>query len=115
MPDKTNETSQNSGSPVVGDGVSTIPHEDSDTSNKVETMDLPQGVLTTILNETALNGQNNNRQGRDTFTMANGALQAGIAKTLNELGPVESRAVSGVMATPVAYPTVPQSGGTAGQ
>jgi len=113
------EAHENSGGPVVGDGVSTIPHEGSDNSNgegigEMAAVDLPESVASQLMTESVGNIQAANRQGRDTFVMASGALQAGIAKTHNELGPVESRAVSGVMATPVAYPTVPQSGGTAG-
>jgi hypothetical protein len=33
-----------------------------------------------------------------------GALQAGVARVHNELGVEESRAISGVMATPIAPP-----------
>jgi hypothetical protein len=91
--------------PVIGDGVITLP---SDQEKKMAAVDLPESVASQLLTESIGSIQNNNRQGRDTFTLASGALQAGIAKTLNELGPVESRAVSGVMATPVAGPTTAQ-------
>ena len=91
--------------PVVGDGVITLP---PDQEKKMAAVDLPESVASQLLTESIGSIQNNNRQGRDTFTLASGALQAGIAKTLNELGPVESRAVSGVMATPVAGPTTAQ-------
>lgn len=86
--------------PIIGDGVVTLPIEEG----VMPAVDLPEAVASQMLAETSGNIQNNNRQGRDTFTLASGALQAGVAKTLNELGPVESRAVSGVMATPVAAP-----------
>ena len=59
-----------------------------------------------LMAESAGNMSANNRDGRNVGTAAIGALTAGIAKTHNELGPVESRAVSGVMATPVASPTL---------
>ena len=87
--------------PVIGDGVITF------TPNGEPNMaaDLAPEVAAFMTAETVGNIQNNNRQGRDTFTTVSGALQAGVAKTLNELGPVESRAVSGVLATPVAGPT----------
>jgi hypothetical protein len=91
--------------PVIGDGVVTLPPEKE---KKMPAVDLPESVASQLLTESIGSIQNNNRQGRDTFTLASGALQAGIAKTLNELGPVESRAVSGVMATPVAGPATSQ-------
>lgn len=68
-------------------------------------LDIPEGIGTLLLNEAAGNIQANNRDGRNLATIAMGSLQAGVAKTHNELGPVESRAVSGVMATPNASPT----------
>lgn len=68
-------------------------------------LDIPEGIGTLLLNEAAGNIQANNRDGRNLATIAMGSLQAGVAKTHNELGPVESRAVSGVMATPIASPT----------
>ena len=94
--------------PVAGDGVITLPPEKE---KKMAAVDLPESVASQLLTESIGSIQNNNRQGRDTFTLASGALQAGISKTLNELGPVESRAVSGVMATPVAGPTTAQAAG----
>ena len=95
--------------PVTGDGVVTIPH-DHPTAEEVPTMaGIDPTVAQHIMTETVGNIQANNRQGRDTFTIASGSQQLGAAKTLNELGPVESRAVSGVLATPVASPTT-QSG-----
>ena len=58
-----------------------------------------------LLTESAGNIQQANASGRDITVLAAGTLKGGMAKTFNELGPVESRAVSGVMATPVASPT----------
>lgn len=92
--------------PIKGDGVVTFPQE---RSSKVPSVDLPESVASQLLTETVGNIQANNRDGRGIATAALGSLQAGIAKTHNELGPAESRAVSGVMATPVAAPAVPQS------
>lgn len=94
--------------PVIGDGVTTLPAETG--APIMPSVDLPEGVATMLLHESSGNIQNNNRQGRDTFTLASGAMQAGISKTLNELGPAESRAVSGVLATPIASPTTQQGG-----
>lgn len=86
--------------PVIGDGVLTPSVEES----KMPAVDLPESVASQLLTETVGNIQANNRDGRGISTAALGSLQAGIAKTHNELGPTESRAVSGVMATPVAAP-----------
>lgn len=87
---------------VIGDGAITIPIEKG-------THDMPVELGTTIsellLTESAGNIQANNRDGRNVGTMALGTLQAGMSKQFNELGPVESRSVSGVMATPIASPT----------
>lgn len=85
-----------------GDGVLTLPpiptKKEGDSTMDPELMKL-------IMAETAGNIQANNRDGRNVGTIALGTLQGGMAKTFNELGPVESRAVSGVMATPIAGPT----------
>ena len=89
--------------PVIGDGVITIPK-----GSETMPADLPEAVANQLITESVGNIQANNRQGRDTFTVVSGSQQAGVAKTLNELGPVESRAVSGVLATPVASPTTQQ-------
>ena len=74
-------------------------------------MDLPAGFGTLLLGETAGNIQANNRDGRNIATAAMGSLQAGVARVHNELSAEESRAVSGVFATPIAAPA---TGGTPG-
>ena len=68
-------------------------------------MDIPDNVAQEIITETAGNIQANNRQGRDTFTVASGVLQAAMARNFDELGVTESRANSGLIATPIASPT----------
>ena len=88
---------------VFGDGVLTIPIEVQETDEMSN--DLPANIFTLKLSESADNMTANNRDGRNLGTAAIGSLTAGIAKTHNELGPAESRAISGVMATPVAGPT----------
>lgn len=50
------------------------------------------------------NIQANNRNGRDAGTLANSVLQAAMARNFDELGIPESRANSGLIATPVAGP-----------
>jgi hypothetical protein len=82
--------------PVVGDGVVTIPETECEKMNEAYEL---------LKLESMGNIQANNRDGRSIATAAMGSLTAGVAKAHNELGPVESRAVSGVMATPIASPT----------
>ena len=90
--------------PESADGVVTIPIGGKD----MAAVDLPESVASQLMTESVGNIQAANRQGRDTFIMASGALQAGIARVHNELDPAESRAVSGLMATPIASPTTQQ-------
>ena len=87
--------------PISGDGVVTLP---SDVRCSMA-LDLPEGVGQVVMTETVGNIQNTNLNGRNIANIAMGSLQAGVARVHNELDPVESRAVSGVMATPVAPPT----------
>lgn len=68
-------------------------------------VDLPPSVASQILTESVGNIQANNRDGRAIGTMAIGVLQGAMARNFDELGVVESRATSGVIATPVASPT----------
>lgn len=91
--------------PVVGDGVVTLPPFES-----LEPMDISPGFGTLLMNESAGNVQNTNLSGRNIANIAMGSLQAGVARTHNEMGTEESRAISGVMATPVAPPTMQTAG-----
>lgn len=77
-----------------------------------EPVDLPPNVAATLQQQAIGDIQADSRRGRDTATLANGVLQAAMARNFDELGPVESRGVSGVMATPVASPTTQAAGGT---
>jgi hypothetical protein len=47
----------------------------------------------------------NNRDGRNMGSIAMGVLQGAAARAFDELGVPESRATSGLIATPVAGPT----------
>jgi hypothetical protein len=87
--------------PVDGDGVITIPPID-----RIEKMpmDLPEATGQLLLTESVGNIQNTNVNARNIANIAMGALQAGVARVHNELGTEESRAISGVMATPIAPP-----------
>jgi|GEM_PF-1592625 len=93
------DTEHDHADPVIGDGVVTLtPFE------REEEMDVPAGFGALLMGESASNMQANNRDGRNIATIAMGALQAGVARVHNELGTEESRAISGVMATPIAPP-----------
>lgn len=86
--------------PVSGDGVVTLPTEEE----KKMALDISDGFGTLLMNESAGNIQNTNLSGRNIANIAMGSLQAGVARTHNEMGTEESRAISGVMATPIAPP-----------
>lgn len=86
--------------PVIGDGVITLPPLQRDTMP----MDLPDSTGQLLLTETVGNIQATNNNGRNIANIAMGALQAGVARVHNELSTEESRAISGVMATPIAPP-----------
>ena len=89
---------------TAGDGVVTI-----NLKNGVRKMaDLPESVAQQLMVESVGNVSANNRDGRNLGTAAIGALTAGIAARHNEMNAEESRAISGVMATPVAGPTTQQ-------
>lgn len=87
--------------PVIGDGVVTFPPS----KDKKMPMDLPEATGQLLLTESVGNIQNTNLSGRNIANIAMGALQAGVARVHNELSTEESRAISGVMATPIAPPT----------
>ena len=70
-----------------------------------EQIDLPPSVASQVLAETVGNIQANNRDGRNIGSLAAGVLQAAMARNFDELGTIESRANSGVIATPIAGPT----------
>jgi len=73
-------------------------------------MDISPGFGTLLMNESAGNVQNTNLSGRNIANIAMGSLQAGVARTHNEMGTEESRAISGVMATPIAPPSMQPAG-----
>jgi len=87
--------------PVIGDGVLST----GTTGVKKMAIDLPENVAVQLLTETTGNIQANNRNGRDISTTAMGVLQAAAARNFDELGVTESRATSGIIATPIAGPT----------
>lgn len=88
--------------PIIGDGVVTFPAIPE--RKRMAAVDLPESVASQLLTESVGNIQFTNASGRAIANIAMGSLQAGVAKTHNELGVEESRAISGVLATPVAGP-----------
>jgi hypothetical protein len=82
-----------------------VPGPNGAEENEDMAMDLPENVATLIVTESAGNVQANNRDGRNIGTIAMGVLEAAMARNFDELGTVESRSNSGVMATPIAGPT----------
>ena len=91
--------------PVEDDGVLTFPSEEEDQMAQV---DLPEAVASQLLTESVGNIQANNRDGRNAGTVATNVLAGAMSRNFDELGTVESRAHSGVIATPVAGPTTAQ-------
>jgi glutamyl-tRNA reductase len=69
-------------------------------------VDLPESVASQLLTESVGNIQANNRDGRNAGTIATNVLAGAMARNFDELGTVESRANSGIIATPVASPAV---------
>ena len=88
--------------PIIGDGVVTIPVEVIE--EKKMPMDLPDAVGQLMMTETAGNIQGSNRNGRAVADIAMGALQATIVSNFSEVGLLEGRTASGIYATPIAGP-----------
>ena len=96
--------SESDATPVIGDGVVTIDLVPDGENIMAEGIDLPPNVGTQLQMESIQNGQMTNAQGRAIATMATGVLQAAMARNFDELGSVEGRSVSGLLATPIASP-----------
>jgi len=88
--------------PVVGDGVLTIPAEVIEESVM---FDVPPGAGGLLMTDLIGSVQANNSAQRSIFSIAAGSLQAAIVKQSSEMDTEESRAISGVMATPIGGPT----------
>ena len=87
---------------IVEVPVDTIPIEEK----KMAALDLPEGVGTLLMVESTGNIQSDNREGRALTTLSSGVLKGAMARNFDELGTIESRANSGIIATPVASPTI---------
>ena len=94
---------------VVGDEQIDLPVSVSISKEKeMSVVDLSPNVANQLMTETVGNIQANNREGRDSAAVAQAHLRFAAVRNFDELGPTESRAVSGVLATPVASPTTQQ-------
>lgn len=89
--------------PVVGDGVITFREPPAD-EDKNMPMDLPDGIGQMMMVESAGNIQASNRNTRGVFDAVMGALAGTVQTNFAEVGVVEGRSVSGVLATPIAGP-----------
>ena len=96
-------TDELSDTPVVGDGVITFSEMPTGTTKMP--IDIPENVAGSMMADTAGNIQASNRNSRGVFDAVMGAIAGTVQTNFAELGAVESRAVSGVMATPVAAPS----------
>ena len=85
--------------PVLGDGVLTV----MIAGEKVSVMDPDMFKL--MLAESAGNVQASNRNSRNMFDIASGAMQGTMVQNFKDVGVVEGRSVSGILATPIASPT----------
>lgn len=90
--------------PIPGDGVLTIQIPGKEVEKMSDPIDLPPNVAAQIQTESVLNAQITTNQGRQVSQMANAVLQAAMARNFDKIGTEESRAISGVLATPVAGP-----------
>lgn len=75
----------------------------------MSSIDLPPNIAAQLQLETVGNIQGSNNRNRGVSDAAMGVLQGAMARKHDEIGPIESRAVGAVMATPIASPTT-QSG-----
>jgi len=98
--------------PVVGDGVLTIPAEEIEGKCMADQIDLSPTVANMLLTDTVGNIQASNRNARGVFDTVMGALAGTVQSNFAEVGVLEGRSVSGVLATPIAGPTNGKPAGT---
>lgn len=94
--------------PTDNDGVIEIPISGEE-NRMSQTVDLPPNFAAHMQAETLGNIQATNAASRDSAQTANAVLRFAAARNFDELGVTESRAASGVFATPIASPAT-QSG-----
>ena len=86
-----------------------MPQNDADLvvtgpSKKKENVMTPEDYAALKI-ESLGNIQEVNATSRSTAALAAGVLQAAMARNFDQIGPIEGRTASGIMATPVAGPT----------
>jgi len=84
--------------PVPGDGVVTI-------LLPGEGVKMDPDMFKLMLAESAGNVQASNRNSRNMYDIAAGAMQGTMVQNFKDVGVVEGRSVSGILATPIASPT----------
>lgn len=67
--------------------------------------DIPDGAGGLFMSDLTSGFLSNTTAQRNTFAIATGALQASIVKQSAQMDTEESRAISGVMGTPIGGPT----------
>ena len=87
---------------VTGDGVLTIPV--TVCGGKKMTFDISEGFGTLLHNQAAASVQAAGAATLHQAQLANAALQAQIVEDAREVGLLEGRTASGVLATPLASP-----------
>lgn len=95
--------------PTEGDGVISLspvesPMSGSDSS--VTLIDISPSVAQLLITESAGSLQASNRNARGVFDAVMGALAGTVQTNFAEVGVLEGRSVSGVLATPLASPAV---------
>lgn len=88
----------NNALPVPGDGVATIVLPG-------EGVSMDPDMFKLMLAESAGNVQASNRNSRNMYDIAAGAMQGTMVQNFKDVGVVEGRSVSGILATPIASPT----------
>ena len=81
------------------------------TGAKKMPVELGNTISELLLTETAGNIQASNRNSRNTGDVVMGALQGTVVQNFKDVGVVEGRTVSGVLATPIAGPANGQAAG----
>ena len=97
------ESREFSEDPVIGYGVTTLPYPTEDESVM---FDLPAGMASLLASETGANIQSTNHMGRTLQQQLGSAMGAVVTRIPTEPSVIGGRTVSGIMATPIASPTV---------
>ena len=92
-----------------GDGALDLPVLPNEKEGTIVSIDISPNVANQLLSETVGNIQSTNSANRDSAALAQAHLRYALAKNFDEVGTLEGRAVSGVNASPLASPVVPQS------